>query len=173
MIALRKPVVEEAYNAGDSAPTPWSEGRDRLEAASTYWLATVHPDGRPHVVPVLAVWVDDALHFVASPSTRKAGDLARDPRCAVTTTQGALDLVIEGDATRVSDHARLLRVAVAYASKYQWHVNVRDGAFHAEGAPTAGPPPYEVYEITQTVVFGFPTDGTLIPTRWRFDHPHR
>jgi hypothetical protein len=32
-------------------------------------------------------------------------------------------------------------VAEAYAAKYEWPVTVRDGAFDADGAPTAGPPP--------------------------------
>ncbi len=46
---------------------------------------------------------------------------------------------------------------------------MRDGAFHdAEGAPTAGPPPYDVYEVTAETAYGFGTDGTFAPTRWRF-----
>jgi hypothetical protein len=48
-------------------------------------------------------------------------------------------------------------------------VTVREGAFHdAEGAPTAGPPRYDVYEVAPAIVFGFATDGTFGPTRWRF-----
>jgi hypothetical protein len=57
-----------------------------------------------------------------------------------------------------------------------WHVTVRDGAFHHEtgGAPTAGPPPYDVYELRSTVAFGFGTDETFVPTRWRFpERPDR
>ena len=47
-------------------------------------------------------------------------------------------------------------------------MTVRDGAFYADGAPTAGPPPYEVYEVTPATAFGFPTDETFTATRWRF-----
>ena len=47
-------------------------------------------------------------------------------------------------------------------------MTVRDGAFYAVGSPTAGPPPYELYEETPTMAFGFPTDETFSPTRWRF-----
>jgi hypothetical protein len=76
--------------------------------------------------------------------------------------------VVEGTAAKVSDETRLHRVAEAYWAKYGWQVTVRDGAFYADGAPTAGPPPYEVYEVTPAMAFGFPTDETFSPTRWRF-----
>jgi hypothetical protein len=66
---------------------------------------------------------------------------------------------------------RLERVAGAYMSKYGWNVTVRDGAFQdTEGAPTAGPPPYDVYVITPTTIFAFGTnDDTMnLSTRWEF-----
>ena len=76
--------------------------------------------------------------------------------------------MVEGTAAKVSDETRLHRVAEAYWAKYGWPVTVRDGAFYADGAPTAGPPPYEVYEVTPATAFGFPTDETFTATRWRF-----
>jgi hypothetical protein len=86
----------------------------------------------------------------------------------ITTSGNAIDLVVEGETIRVKDDASLDAAAAAYASKYGWQVEVRDGAFHAEGAPTAGPPPYDIYEVTLAKAFAFPTEGTLVPTRWRF-----
>jgi len=78
-------------------------------------------------------------------------------------------LVVEGRAALVRDEARLRRVADAYAAKYGWQVRPQDGAFDADdGAPTAGPPPYDVYVLTPDRVFGFGTDETWSPTRWRF-----
>jgi nitroimidazol reductase NimA-like FMN-containing flavoprotein (pyridoxamine 5'-phosphate oxidase superfamily) len=168
MAEKKEPVAEQPYLAEDTTPTPWAEARNRLADADSYWLATVRPDGLPHLVPVLAVWVDGALHFVASPTSRKAKNLARDAHCVITARREALDLVVEGTAAKVSDKARLHRVAEVYMTKYGWLVTVRDGAFYADGAPTAGPPPYEVYEVAPTMTFGFPTDETFSPTRWRF-----
>lgn len=167
-MAGKEPVSAQPLGA-DATATPWAQARRLLAAADTYWLMTTRPDGRPHAVPVLAVWVNDALAFVAGPSTRKARNLARDSRCVITTRGPSLDLVIEGEAAKVREEAKLRRVAEAYASKYEWPVTVRDGAFHdTEGAPTAGPPPYEVYEVTPTTAFGFATDQSLSSTRWRF-----
>jgi hypothetical protein len=76
--------------------------------------------------------------------------------------------VVEGEAAKVSDGGRLERVADVYASKYGWQVAVRDGAFYADGAPTAGPPPYELYEAAPTRIFGFGTDESFGAARWDF-----
>ncbi|MDR7420874.1 MAG: TIGR03618 family F420-dependent PPOX class oxidoreductase [Armatimonadota bacterium] len=163
-----RPAVAQPYVAGGARPVAWAGARRLLATADTYWLATVRPEGRPHLVPVLAVGVDGALHFVAGPTTRKGRNLARDPRCVIAARGGSLDLVVEGEAARVTQGARLRRVAAAYGAKYRWPVAVRDGALYGEGAPTAGPAPYDVYEIVPTVAFGFPTEGVLAPARWRF-----
>jgi nitroimidazol reductase NimA-like FMN-containing flavoprotein (pyridoxamine 5'-phosphate oxidase superfamily) len=165
----KEPVAEQPYLADDVTPTSWAEARRRLADADTYWLATVRSDGRPHLVPVLAVWLDDALHFVASRTSRKARNLAHDAHCVIAASRDALDLVVEGEATKVTGEARLRRVAEVYMTKYGWPVTVRDGAFYGDGAPTAGPPPYDVYEVVPTTAFGFPTEEeTFSPTRWRF-----
>jgi hypothetical protein len=166
----REPLTAEPLVAGAAGPRPWAMARDHLEGSTaTYWLATVRPNGTPHVMPVLAVWVDGGLFLSAGGSTRKAKNLARYAVCVVTVEEEPLDLVVEGTATKVRHEATLQSVAEAYASTYDWHVTVRDGAFHATGgASTAGPPPYDVYEVRPTTAFSFGTDGTFHPTRWRF-----
>lgn len=78
-------------------------------------------------------------------------------------------LVVEGTAERVADEAVLQRVAAAYLSKYAWEVTVREGVFDADyGAPTAGPPPYALYQLRPSTVFAFGADETWSPTRYRF-----
>jgi hypothetical protein len=154
-MAERNPVSADPMTAGATTPTPWARARATLaEVPATYWLATVRPDGAPHV---------------RGEHTRKAINLVRDSRCVVTVEHEPLDLVLEGRAVKVRDAPTLRRVADTYARVYGWHVTVCDGASHdTEGAPTAGPPPYDVYEATPTTAFGFGTDETFVPTRWRF-----
>jgi len=87
--------------------------------------------------------LDGALHFVAGASTRKARNLARDPCCVLTTAVSSLNLTVERSAMMVRNVKTLTRAVTVYATKYDWHATVRDGAFHADGAPTVGPPPYD------------------------------
>lgn len=99
--------------ANEGAPViPWAEARSYLTEAST-----------------------------ANPRARKGRNLAGDPRCSLAVHGDGLDLVVEGTTAKVTDEATLHRVADAYGSKCEWPVSVRDGAFWADGAPTAGPPP--------------------------------
>ena len=167
----KQPVSAHPMLGDVAVPTPWQTARELVEESTlTYWLATVRPDGRPHVRPILAVWVAGGLYFCAGKNTRKAKNLALKSHCTVTVEQEPLDLAVEGMAAKIRDADRLRRVADAYASTYDWHVTVRDAAFHdAEGAPTAGPPPYDVYEVIPTTAYGFGTDESLSPTRWRFE----
>ena len=120
---------------------------------------------------MLAVWVGGALYTTSSPQARKGRNLERDGRCTVAVTADDMHLVLEGSASKVADRAMLESVAAAYRAKYDWPVTVIDGAFDAPyGAPTAGPPPYQPYQISPVTVLGFVNDPALGPgsTRWRF-----
>jgi len=132
-------------------------------------------------VPILGLWLDDAFYFVTGETTRKGKNLAGDPRCVIAASSTALpslDVVLEGEARKVTAEATLQRLADAYASSMDWPLEVRDGSVIGPNAPTAGPPPYAVYELTPTTVFGLPgvagteqgveSAGAFVPTRWRF-----
>ena len=171
-MADKEPVakLEPQFSSDDAIPTPWTQACERLEEAEVYWLSTVRPDGRPHVTPLVAVWLDGALYFATGPDERKAKNLARNLRCVVTTGRNVLDgldLVIEGDAAVVSDEARLWRVADRYASKYDppFHFTVRDGAFYGEDGEGGAA---VVYQVTPTKAFGFGKGASFSQTRWRF-----
>jgi general stress protein 26 len=101
------------------APIPWSRALEQLQAGSakSFWLATVRPDGRPHVAGVGALWVDGQLYFTSGPQTRKSRNLAHNPACVVSVALPNLDLVIEGTAASVTDAATLQRLAQRYAAQ--------------------------------------------------------
>lgn len=70
---------------------------------------------------------------------------------------------------KVRDEAELQRIAGLYASKYGWHLKVHNGAYLADyGAPSAGPPPYELYKVQPVTVYGLGTEEPFGATRWRF-----
>ena len=154
----------------DVAPLPWEEAEDRIDAARWYWLTTLHPSGRPHTRPVLAVWTGGVLCTTSSRAAQKGKNLLRDPRCSVAIMADDMHIVIEGTASPVESTTALDPVAEAYRSKYNWPVTVVEGGFEAPyAAPAAGPPPYEPYQITPTVVYGLGTADSIGPrhTRWR------
>jgi nitroimidazol reductase NimA-like FMN-containing flavoprotein (pyridoxamine 5'-phosphate oxidase superfamily) len=146
----------------ESGTTPWSLAQERLEnpeEARTYWLATVRPGGAPHVMPIIGAWLDDAFYFVSSEQSRKGRNLAREPRCVVTTSSTSLpslDLIVEGRVERVTDPATMHRVTEVYRSTLRWPPEVHGSRVAGPNAPTAGPAPYAVFRITPTTVFGLP-----------------
>jgi nitroimidazol reductase NimA-like FMN-containing flavoprotein (pyridoxamine 5'-phosphate oxidase superfamily) len=159
--------VDARYSEPDATPTSWAEARREFEAAELAWLSTVRPDGRPHVTPLLSVWLDDAAYFSTGPEERKALNLAANRHCILTTGRNALreglDVVIEGEAERVDDDELLRRLAAAWEAKYgpDWHFDVRDGAFHHEVGRAL------VYRVAPITAFGF-RKGSYSQTRWRF-----
>ena len=155
----------------DVQPLPWEAARARIDAARWYWLTTLHPSGRPHTRPVLAVWAGGALCSTSSRAAQKGQNLHRDPRCSVAILADDMHIVIEGAASPVDSEAMLDKVAAAYRSKYDWPVTVVEGGFDAPyAAPAAGLAPYEPYQITPTVVYGWGTTDSVGArhTRWRF-----
>ena len=157
--------------ADPSAVIPWADALPRLSAAQTYWFATARTDGRPHIRPVLAVWVDGTMCTTSNPNAAKARNLAADDNCALATSTDGIDFIVEGTAAHVTDHEVVERIAAAYHTKYEWPVTVIANSFDAPyGAPAAGPPPYRPYALTLRTVYGFGTDERYAPrsTRWRF-----
>jgi nitroimidazol reductase NimA-like FMN-containing flavoprotein (pyridoxamine 5'-phosphate oxidase superfamily) len=163
--------LDTRYSSEGASPAEWPSALAQLETAEVFWISTVRPDRRPHVTPLIAVWLDDALWFCTGPSERKARNLARNPHCILTTGCNSLgegvDLVVEGDAVRVVDDDKLRRIADAYESKYgeDWRFVVRDGAFvHAQNEEVVA----HVFQVVPTKAFAFRKGGVFSQTRWRF-----
>jgi nitroimidazol reductase NimA-like FMN-containing flavoprotein (pyridoxamine 5'-phosphate oxidase superfamily) len=168
-MARTEPLTEldARYSDDDATQTEWAEARGRLQDAELFWLTTVRADGRPHITPLLALWVDEALYFCTGPAEQKAKNIAQNPHCILMTgcnrLKEGVDLVVEGDAVKVSDGDKLARIADAYVSKYgdEWRFEVRDGAFHH------GPGEAWVFEVAPSTAYGF-GKGDYSHTRWRF-----
>jgi hypothetical protein len=167
---IHDPVTElqPEFSGDDAKPTDWAVACEHLEKAEIFWLSTVRPDGRPHVTPVIAVWLDGALYFTTGASERKARNLVSNSHCILTTGSNTLndglDLVVEGDAVQMNNEDLLQLIADSYATKYGegWRFTVQDGTFIGDGGNIA-----QVYEVKPATAFGF-GKGTFSQTRWRF-----
>src|ERR1700738_4487586 len=85
--------------------------RISLRDRRTPRLSTVNEDGSPQVTAVGALWVDGTFWFQTGAGTRKGRNVARDPRCSVAVSIRDADVVIEGDAVRVTEPGALARIA--------------------------------------------------------------
>jgi PPOX class probable F420-dependent enzyme len=150
---------------------PGSGGPDR----HTSWLATIDPDGSPHVTGVGTVWADGALWFETGDGTRKARNLARDPRCTVSVALREFDLVVDGQAEKVVDPATVARMAARWAAGgWPCRVDETGMALTANySAQSAGPPPWYVYRLTLRRATAIETVEPGRATRWTFSSSAR
>jgi nitroimidazol reductase NimA-like FMN-containing flavoprotein (pyridoxamine 5'-phosphate oxidase superfamily) len=167
---MTEPVTEldARYSDPGTAATDWPATVAALEGAQLSWLSTVRADGRPHVTPLVSVWLDGAAHFCTGPGEQKARNLSANPHVVLTTGcntwDRGLDVTVEGEARRVTDQATLERLAAAWARKWdgRWNFTARDGAFHHDGGGRA-----EVYAVVPGRVLAF-GKGTFTHTRHDF-----
>lgn len=136
--------LDRRYSNPEAVATGWDTTRQALEAAELFWIATVRADGRPHVTPVVGVWADGAMHFCTGAEEQKFANLRANPHVVLTTGcnhwDRGLDVVVEGEAVRVTDAATLERLAAAWATKWEgrhWQFTVGDGCFLHPGGGEA------------------------------------
>jgi hypothetical protein len=161
-MAAGKGCLMEITNLGKAdglPPVDWAAVAAKLDAGSapapdaansrTTWLSTINEDGSPHVTAVGALWLDGTFWFQTGAGTRKGRNVARDPRCSVAVSVRDADVVIEGDAARVTEPGALARIAKAWADQ-GWPAEPDDsgpGITAPFNAPSQGPPPWNVYRI--------------------------
>ena len=67
---------------------PWATTRKILEGARSYWLVTIDPDGKPHLVGQWGAWIDERWYFEGGEDTKWARNVGREPRIALDTVGG-------------------------------------------------------------------------------------
>jgi general stress protein 26 len=164
--------LDERYSAPGAVATEWDETRRVLESAQVFWISTVRPDGRPHVTPCAAVWLAGALYFDTGVTQQKAVNLAGNAHVVVTTGcnhwDSGLDVVVEGDAVRVTDDAMLRRLAAAWAARWDgsFRFVVRDGFFRHEQDENL--PAVLVFSVTPAKILAFTRGALASHTTHRF-----
>ncbi len=156
-----------------SATLQWSELIAAIRSGGTFWLTTVSSDGKPHTRPVFAVVADGHLVTASSRMATKTTHLRSGSPTSIATGADGIDVVWTGIPAPVGDPDQLATVADAYRTTYGWnvHIDLEAGALTAPyGAPTAGPPPYDVFRITPTTVHAISSGENSVgrSTRWVF-----
>lgn len=148
--------LDPRFSAPGALPTAWEQTRRILEDAEVSWISTVRHDGRPHVTPLVTVWLDDALYFTSGPDEQKIRNLNDNPAVVITTGtstwDAGIDVTVEGLARRVVDGDLLERLASAWRRRWdgRWVFEVGDGAFrHSHGGVS------HVYRLVPSKVLAF------------------
>jgi nitroimidazol reductase NimA-like FMN-containing flavoprotein (pyridoxamine 5'-phosphate oxidase superfamily) len=164
---MTEPVATRPYMPGygtlpaaeGSGLLPWSWAEERLIRSHDFWLATVTPQGAPHLMPVWAVWQDGRLWFSSGNGSRKARNLSAEPRCTLSTDNPLEPVVVAGRARRVTDPGNLAAMLAAENAKY--------GTDY--GMDMVDPASNSVYSLRPEWVFALDsTDFTGSPTRFTF-----
>jgi nitroimidazol reductase NimA-like FMN-containing flavoprotein (pyridoxamine 5'-phosphate oxidase superfamily) len=157
--------IDSRFSDPDTVATGWDETRRVLETSELFWISTVRADGRPHVTPLVAVWLDGTISFCTGPTEQKAMNLRGNPHVILTTGcnhwDAGLDVVVEGDAVQVTDDTMLERLAEAWATKWdgRW---ARSSGFHLESGGAV-----LVFEVKPTKILAF-AKGNFSVTRHQF-----
>jgi general stress protein 26 len=157
---------------------PWSWAQERLVASRNYWMVTVWPVvrgprelaasasefvglyGRPHAMPVWGMWHDDAFWFSSSRTSRKAKNLAANPRCVVTTEDALNPVVVEGTAELLTNPAEIAMLLALENAKYEtdYKIEMLDPAVNS------------CFRVHPKWAFGIEHgDFEGSPTRWEFE----
>lgn len=147
---MSTPVTEldPRFSDPDAVATGWEETRRVLETAELFWISTVRADGRPHVTPLVAVWLGGALFFCTGTAEQKTINLRGNPHVILTTGcnhwDAGLDVVVEGEAVEVTDDDMLKRLAETWTMKW-------DGRLSGTAAPRRG-----VRDLQEACAAGYP-----------------
>jgi nitroimidazol reductase NimA-like FMN-containing flavoprotein (pyridoxamine 5'-phosphate oxidase superfamily) len=137
----------------------WTWAEQQLRHSKNFWLATRWPDGRPHVMPVWAVWDGEAIWFSGGLHSRKVQNVLVDDRCSISTEDAYNPLVVEGVAVKVDDDTERQRFVDRTNEKYETEY----------GLDFFDPSTTAVLRIEPRWAFGLREDDfTTSPTRWRF-----
>jgi nitroimidazol reductase NimA-like FMN-containing flavoprotein (pyridoxamine 5'-phosphate oxidase superfamily) len=148
--------LDQRYSDPAAAAAGWDETLRVLATAELFWLSTVRADGRPHVTPLVAVWLDGAIHFHTGAEEQKAANLRVNRHVALTTGcnhwDEGVDVVVEGDAIQVTGQDTLLRLAKVWATKWdgRWQLEASGDGFRNSSAKDW---PSKVFSVTPTKIF--------------------
>jgi PPOX class probable F420-dependent enzyme len=164
---MPEPVTSRPYMPGygtlppeeGSGLLPWSWALEQFRASRNFWLATASADGTPHVLPVWAVWHDDALWFSCGGGSRKRRNLAAQPLCSLATEDPEQPVMLQGEAEIVTEPERMAAFLAATNAKYEVAYEL-DFLNPAENATVRVSP--------RTVIGLRSADFGGSPTRWRF-----
>ncbi len=141
---------------------PWTWANGRLSTSHNYWVATTREDGRPLVMPVWGIWLDNKFYFSTGRLSRKSRNLKTNSSCVVCPVGTTEAVIVEGRAEELHDSTLRRKVRNVYKRKHGSDLD----SYSAE----------LIYSVQPRVTFGIVESSDKIrgnPTRWRFEPNQR
>jgi general stress protein 26 len=146
---------------GPDGLLPWIWAEQRLEGSHNYWLATMRPDGRPHLMVIWGLWHGGVFYFSTGSRSRKARNLQSNAHCVIGTEQAHEAVVVEGAAERIFDVPQLKELWALYQQKYGYEMSAMQEDILALREP--------IFAVRPRVAFGLDEKSVLQnATRWTF-----
>ncbi|MHB8087089.1 MAG: pyridoxamine 5'-phosphate oxidase family protein [Anaerolineaceae bacterium] len=169
----RTPIETRNLDIYGHDPLPWSRPQDLFAGVIFFgrpaFLGTVGADGHPRSAAIAALWLEGDVYFTSGEKSRKSRNLAENPACTISASLATIDMVLEGEAIKVTDPATLEKLA-ARCREGGWPVQVEGDAITAPyAAPSAGPAPWNLYRFSFHTAIGNATAEPHGATKWRFE----
>jgi len=148
------------FPKGTKGLLPWSWAEQRLKKSHNYWITTVKPDGSPHTMVVWGLWQDGRFLFSTGAKSRKAQNLAQNPRCIVCTEKAKEAVIVQGVAEIADVDARRKLIPV-YERKYGWDLSSMKDDMLSMKEPVFAVRPQVVFALWEKHFQGK-------STRWKF-----
>ena len=100
-------------------PARWRALEARLGRQKEIWMATVRSDGRPHLVPLWFIWLEEKIWICTGKETQKFTNLRGNQSVALALPDALNVIIIEGEA-HVAPRNEVDRVADYFFNKYEW-----------------------------------------------------
>jgi hypothetical protein len=156
-----RPNPAEYFAKGKKGLLPWSWAEQRLKKSHNYWVTTVTPHPAPHTMVVWGLWQDGRFLFSTGSSSRKARNLAQNPRCIICTELAHEAVIVQGTA-EIADLAARKKFLPPYERKYKFDMSSMKADILSMKEP--------IFAIRPHVVFGFwEKYFQERSTRWKFD----
>jgi hypothetical protein len=117
---VTRPQLPKGYVDNPTMSVTWEYVVQRLTNTKNYWLCSVRPDGRPHVVPRWGAFVDGKFYYDGSPETRHALNIVANPHVSLHLESGDEVIIAEGISAPAGkpEAALAAQIAAAYRVKY-------------------------------------------------------
>lgn len=117
---ISRPKLPKGYVDNPVSHVDWEWVAAQLTESKNYWLCSVRPDGRPHVVPRWGAFIDYKFYYDGSPQTRHAQNIMGNSHVSLHLENGTQVVIMEGTSQPAGkpDPEFAKRLADAIGGKY-------------------------------------------------------